>query len=384
VRIALVAPEIPDYAMEYARTIAGSVDTLLLMPRQHRPEDGWLDGSGLDVEWLDWPRQRELIPSISFMRRLAARVKAWNPDVVHVTMNGHVWTTALMRLFRPLPVISTVHDVQLHPGDGTATRVPNLFFNLGVRQSRAIVVHGETLRAKAMERWSLPPEDCYVLPHVPLRRYKQIANTEGFQHPGDGLFRVLFFGRICEYKGLGYLVRAIHRLEMSGKRVKLVLAGRGDLGPYRQAIASLSSTEVHNHHVSAREAARLFAEADVLALPYIEASQSGVLMMAMAFGLPVVASAVGEISETVLKTKMGLLVPPGDAFRLTSALEHFIEDEGVRHDLAANALRALDTDYSKRVLAARAEAIYEQVCSGADQKSRLAVPRFAPSTSPRP
>jgi glycosyltransferase involved in cell wall biosynthesis len=366
-RIALVAPEIPDYAIEYARTIGGTAQTLLLIPDRHRPDERRLEASGVEVDWLNWPRQRQVLSSISFMRRMASRIKDWKPDLVHILMNGHVWTTALMRLFRPLPVITTVHDVRLHPGDGTAARIPNLFFDLGVRQSAAIVLHGETLRRQAMAKWFLKTEQCFVLPHVPLWRYKEIAEEEGFRRPDDGVFRILFFGRICEYKGLNYLLRSAEILELSGKRVKLVIAGRGDLSPYRQAIARLSSVEVHDHYVSAREASRFFAEADVLALPYIEASQSGVLMIAMTFGLPVVATEVGEIGETVSSTGVGLLVPPRDPDLLADALDRIAEDETLRRSAAENAIRALETQYSRLSLSRNALSIYERVRDSARQ-----------------
>jgi glycosyltransferase involved in cell wall biosynthesis len=347
--------------MEYARTISGAVDVLLLIPDRYQPSAEGMDTTGVPVEWLPWPRQREILPSISFMRRLAARVREWQPDVVHILMNGHVWTTALLGLFRPIPVITTVHDVSLHLGDTSARRVPNLFFDRGVRQSDAIIVHGSTLREEAMAKWSLHPERCFVLPHIPLWRYREIAAAEGFHRKSDSAFRILFFGRICEYKGLRYLLSAIEKIERGSKAVKLVIAGAGELSSVRDILSRVSAVEVHNEFVSSREAARLFAEADVLALPYVEASQSGVLMIAMTFGLPVVATDVGEIGETVSRTGMGLLVPPRDSLRLAEALDRVREDVELRHSLAANALTALGTSYSKETLASGARLIYEEV-----------------------
>lgn len=360
-RVALIAPEIPDYAMEYARTLRGSVDVLLLMPGQDRPLDGWIEQAGVATEWLPWPRQRRILPSIALMRRLAQRVRRWQPDVVHILMNGHIWTTALECLFRPFPVLTAVHDVTTHPGDKAVARVPNLFFNLGVRQSAAIVVHGETLRRQAMARWSLPPERCFVLPHVPLARYREIAAAAGLRRRDDGIFRILFFGRICAYKGLGHLLSAVEMLQQSGPPVKLIVAGSGALAPYRGQLARLASVAVHNEFISAPQAAALFAEADVLALPYIEASQSGVLMIAMPFALPVVASNVGEIAETVARTGTGLLVPPHDPVSLARALDRVRQDSGLRAALAANALSAMQTQYAQTTLAQQARTIYQQV-----------------------
>lgn len=362
-RVVLIAPEIPDYAMEYARTISGTVEVLLLMPDRYRPSDGWIDREGVAVEWLAWPRQRQILPSITFMRGIVKRIKKWNPDLVHLLMNGQVWTTTFLAMLRPLPVLTTVHDVSLHPGDRSALRVPSLFFDLGVRRSKAIVVHGDSLRRQAIARWRVSPDRCFMFPHVPLNHYREIAAAEGFRRKEDGVFRVLFFGRICLYKGLSYLLSAIEELERGSPPVKLVIAGSGSLEPYRVQIARLASTEVHNDFISARETARLFAEADVLVLPYIEASQSGVLMIAMSFGLPVVATEVGEIAETVARTGTGLLVPLRDPVRLAEALRRLCEDSTMRTTLAGNARSAMQSYYCKNILAQRAQRIYKEVAA---------------------
>jgi glycosyltransferase involved in cell wall biosynthesis len=213
-----------------------------------------------------------------------------------------------------------------------------------------------------------------------LRNYKEIAVGEGLRRPDDGVFRILFFGRICEYKGLGYLLSAVEMLERCSTPVKLVISGSGDLSPYRDRLSRLSSVEVHNNFVSAREAARLFAEADVLALPYIEASQSGVLMIAMTFGLPVVATGVGEIGETVSRTGMGLVVPPRHTVQLADALDRVREEAGLHRSLAANTLHALGTSYSTKILAHGARLVYEKVLNMAGSSGQRRGIRFGTST----
>jgi glycosyltransferase involved in cell wall biosynthesis len=103
----------------------------------------------------------------------------------------------------------------------------------------------------------------------------------------------------------------------------------------------------------------LFVEADLLALPYIEASQSGPLMMAMAFGLPVVATEVGEISSVVRSTRMGLVVPPRDKIALADAITKVALDEGLRRQLSENAKQAMSSDYSREAISSRVLHIYE-------------------------
>ena len=134
-------------------------------------------------------------------------------------------------------------------------------------------------------------------------------------------FRILFFGRIHEYKGLRYLIEAAPEIFRSVDHAKLIIAGRGDdFSSYRAMISDPSRFEIHNRFIEEAETVRMFAEADVLVLPYSEASQSGVLLVALCFGSPVVATDVGEMAEVVRSAQMGIVVPPRDVPALASAV----------------------------------------------------------------
>jgi glycosyltransferase involved in cell wall biosynthesis len=84
--------------------------------------------------------------------------------------------------------------------------------------------------------------------------------------------------------------------------------------------------------MSDREAARLMHNATIVVLPYTSASQSGVAALAQAFGLPIIATAVGGLGEMVIHGKTGLLVPPGDVAALAQAIRSLAQN---RRRLAA-------------------------------------------------
>src|SRR5439155_11770 len=90
---------------------------------------------------------------------------------------------------------------------------------------------------------------------------------------------------------------------------------------------------------------------DLVALPYLDAEQSGVLYTALAFGKPLVLSSVGGFPE-IAATGAARLVPPGDAEALRGALAELTEDEQARAELAAAARAA--SDGSSDATAARA------------------------------
>jgi glycosyltransferase involved in cell wall biosynthesis len=79
-----------------------------------------------------------------------------------------------------------------------------------------------------------------------------------------------------------------------------------------------------------------FAAADAAVLPYRDATGSAVAAQALAAGLPVVASAIGGLAETVCDGENGLLVPAGDAAALAAALAR-LADVALRAHLSAGA-----------------------------------------------
>jgi glycosyltransferase involved in cell wall biosynthesis len=362
-RIALIAPGIPDYSLEFAQIVSRSANTLLCIADKNLPSEWPRAHSRLEIERALWPRQRYPIANIRFLLHLARRIRTWKPDVVHLLMEDNVWTNLLPFLLRSVPFVTTVHDVELHPGDTATAKVPRHSITALVKRSTAIVVHGRNLRAHAARLWPEKAGRCFVFPHPPLRFYKEIADQIAEPKRDDGVFRLLFFGRIYDYKGVRYLLEAARSVqEVSSCNLDLVIAGGGrGFAAYRHLASDLRCLRVYDEYIPAQMAARLFAGADAVVLPYIEGSQSGVLMLAMAFRLPVISTDAGEIGDTVRETGMGMVVPPRDSASLAAAIVRLASDPELRARFSSNAERALKGRYSIPSLADMATQIYSAV-----------------------
>ena len=108
-----------------------------------------------------------------------------------------------------------------------------------------------------------------------------------------------------------------------------------------------------------------FAAASVVALPYLDASQSGVGMLALARGIPVVVTAVGGLRELVLDESF--VAEPGDPGSLAAAmLAHVDHDDELRKSVLDLAVAR----FSWSAVAARSVAVYEEIlCSDNDSAS---------------
>jgi len=139
----------------------------------------------------------------------------------------------------------------------------------------------------------------------------------------------LFFGLVRPYKGLEELLDALPAVRT---RVPLHTLVVGEFWipeqPIRARIQKLGLTPhvtIVNRYVPNEDLDLYFAAADVVVLPYLAATQSGVVQLAFGFGKPVITTAVGGLPDAVADGETGLLVPPGDRAALADALIRFFE-----------------------------------------------------------
>ena len=184
-----------------------------------------------------------------------------------------------------------------------------------------MTVYGEALKKKLAEYSHLPLDRIYVLPHGEYSYFKKIDRGP-VQSSKNGHKHVLFFGRWEHYKGMDVLVDAEPLITERVPQARIVLAGEGNL-----QLSQLQPRMVHpdkfivkNYTIPDEEVPDLFRDADVVVLPYREATQSGPLHIAGCFSRPTVASRVGAMPEVIEEGETGLMVSPGDPQELAEAV----------------------------------------------------------------
>ena len=120
---------------------------------------------------------------------------------------------------------------------------------------------------------------------------------------------LLFFGLIRDYKGLDLLIDA---LPLLGEGYQLVIAGEcyGSFDKYQSRIAATglgANIKVFNRYIGDDEVPLFFSAADVCVLPYRSATQSGITAIALHFEVPVVATPVGGLAESIERPGIGLM-----------------------------------------------------------------------------
>ena len=292
------------------------------------------------------------------MLRLARRVRAEQADVVHFQWLPIPRLDRLLLSRFPRPVVLTAHDltpreVRIGARGGTLA----LFHSVD-----AVVAHSQAGARRLVDQ-QVPAERVHVIPHGAFTHIADLPEGP----PPAALARLecrrvaLFFGLVRPYKGVDLLVEA---LAGTPPDVVLLVVGmpRMSLEPLEQLAREQGVADRVRfvpQFVSDAEVPAYFRRADVVVLPYREIEQSGVLYTALAFGRPLLLTAVGGFPE-IAAQGAARLVEPGSVASLRDGLLEVLGDEGLRRDLSTAAL-ALAEQHSWRRAAALTEELYRQL-----------------------
>jgi glycosyltransferase involved in cell wall biosynthesis len=355
-RVALACDWFLKYTVPLATTLVAAGADVGLLCRDHAMEFGGSaderrrllqEATTAGVTTFEIPGR---ISSASALPRAAAalaRLERFQPELVHAQDNvdPRLFTAAIRR-----PAVVTVHDPAPHPGAPRRGRLQGAVRAAWMRRAHRIIVHGDALRdelAAHVDRTRI-----VVVPHgvSPAR--------DPLPPPVEP--RVLFFGRLEPYKGLPILVDAMQEVWRARPEVRLAVLGEG---PEARAVPADDRIELSTGYVSERDVDEAFRRASVCVLPYVQASQSGVGLLALARGVPTIVSRVGALGE--LACDDTLRVAAGDRGELARAiLRHLDHGLGLREASLAHVRER----FSWPVVAGRTLALYREAVEGADSK----------------
>ena len=264
---------------------------------------------------------------------------------------------------RDLPLVLSVHDPLPHSGEANWRK--SLARRLAYPRADHFVLHNHAVVDAFIARYRLVPDDVTVAHLAPYEIFRAWQPDQREEHRPAGP-SVLFFGRLSPYKGIEVLYQAAPIVAAAVPDVTFIVAGMpvgGYVPPDPPALVSPASIVEHRRHLDNSDLARLFDEATLVVCPYLDATQSGVIEIAQAFGKPVVASRVGGLPEYVHDGETGLLVPPADANALADALIRLLTDDGLRTRMGRQTLLPGAT-YSWRDTAESLSGVYDSLAGG--------------------
>lgn len=320
-------------------------------------------------------------PGRSPLRAIRGEVRAFDPDLVHAILTRASWAARLSTLRMGVPVLVSLVRVGFGSDRRSDASVGAVQFWsvyaaerwLGRRLTTHYHAVSGAVRDDAVRALRLPPEMLTIV--------ERGRDAEGFAEvePGDrdaaqaalGLAAedelVVAVGRIASMKGHETLVDAIAALRSSRPDLRAVIIGPdGSATPRVTArISDLGLTDRVRLVGYRADVPALLPRADVFVLPSIHEGFPGVVIEAMATGLPIVSSAIPAVEGLLEHEENSLLVPHSCPAPLAEALDWLLGDRALAHRLGARARSDFRERFTLDRIAARTVQMYEDVAGGA-------------------
>jgi glycosyltransferase involved in cell wall biosynthesis len=280
---------------------------------------------------LEIPSER-LIDSINPFSWIRAGFRAarWRPEVVlvqwwHPFFAPAIFTICtILKMMRRGRILFICHNVVPHETSPIDRMLSRIAFSaaggflvqskedrenlIAMRRNAAVTVH---------------PHPIYDFFRTGLLNREEARSRIGER---DGNL-VLFFGYIRPYKGLVYLIEAM-RTVRNRVDARLLVVGEfyEESGPYRELVGKLELSDAVrfvDRYVGNEEVESFFTASDLVVLPYISATQSGIAQIALAFDRPVVVTDVGGLPEVVSQGGTGFVVPRADPQAIADTIIEF-------------------------------------------------------------
>lgn len=259
-----------------------------------------------------------------------------HPDHLHAHFGDESSNTALLtHALSGIPYTFTTHSYDIFD---------NKYHNWKVksRLAKKHITISEYNKAYLVDRYDVNPKNITII-HcgIDFRRI-QLSSHPRFAH-------MLFTAaRLHKEKGLDILIRALALLRSKGVNFQCEIAGEGE---ERQELERLISTHDLSAHIkllgnqTQDEVFRKLAQAAIFVLPSRSEGIPVSLMEAMAFGTPVITTAICGIPELITNDHSGLLIEPDDVEALANSIEKLLKNESLRTEFSKNASIKVHRDF---------------------------------------
>lgn len=358
-KVVFVTRGFGDYIIGLLSALVDRIEVHLVLTRGDEWIAEYVD-ERVNVFKTNAPRVNSVGNIGSFVRlcRYIGKVK---PDIIHL-QSGIIWELGLFRVFSKIPFVVTIHDVVKHPMAGRLRFFPQQFIDYLVGKASGIIVHGDSLRELLERRFgdSLGNKTTIrSIEHGIILRYGTGEGSGIPRHCG-----VLLFGTIDQWKGVEYLVECESMVREVVPDAKFIVAGNSpNPSHYEGLVKSGQNIVMRLTRQEDAEVSSLFRWADVLVLPYIEASQSGVLQLGNAFGVPPVVTSVGGLPDAIRHGENGLIVPPRNSSALAAAIIELLTNRELRQRIVNNIKQERETRFGWHNIAVKTLQLYEEVLS---------------------
>ena len=311
----------PGLALSMAKGFAdGNNQVFCAISDQIENLDEWLSDDRLNVTMLDTGNKRSFLTKalkLCFVTRRELKRKYAGIDFdLSIQPFVHPFGVIFNSAINAKHKMGICHDPNPHTGESFINR---FFSYMGYSSTSELIVLTRSFIDIVKEKYKKP------VYYMKLGLLSNCRRADVPESADDGKINFLFFGRIEKYKGIEVLINAYSK--MCSESTTLTIAGNGDFSEYEPMLTTCTNVNVINRYIQDDEIGRLFSKKNtILVVPYIDATQSGVIAIAVNYKVPVIASDTGGLREQLDDGKIGVLVEPGDVEGLAEAMNQFVKN----------------------------------------------------------
>jgi glycosyltransferase involved in cell wall biosynthesis len=269
-------------------------------------------------------------------------------------------------------MVLTVHD---HLSQRETLRVDR-------RWCRSVIAVSEDVALQLFNQARLPRELIEVIPSgVDVR---PVEDCTPVLEPGH-IPVVGAAGPLEAIKGFPYFLGAAQRVLSTGREAEFLIAGAGpEEGPLRRLARELGITQKVTFVPYLTDFSPSLAATDIFCLPSLQQGLGTIVLEAMSYARPVIATAVGGVSSIITHGETGLVVPPANSAELAERIIELLDNPVKSRGLGEAARRHVEQHYSTRQMTSRTADVYRRVIEDWFRPSTINIPCTLKSSPSEP
>lgn len=221
-------------------------------------------------------------------------------------------------------LVMTIHDPFPHSGEISFRK--SLFRNLSFKFASRLILLNQKQKSSFIQKYKIDPKKIFINKLGIYDTIHLFNNKTSTLNIENNQLNILFLGRISPYKGIEFLCEAMKKVRNEIPNSNLIIAGKGklyfDFKPYNK----YPYIQLKNEYISLEDMYTLLSHCHIVVCPYIDATQSGVVMTAYSMLKPVIVTNVGGLPEMCKDGITGYIVPPKDSNALANAIINLLKD----------------------------------------------------------
>lgn len=306
-------------------------------------------------------RQRDLRNGFVFLKVLK-NIRTINPDIIYTLSFDNPLLSLLGLTLKSKNTVVFIHDVEFHSG----YRFMH-FMRIG---RKVTIYHFKYFQVFSKIQGDIfakkyPQKKLSIIP-LPLTDFGYFPHYKKIIKKDIETIRFLFFGNILPYKGLNLLINAVNSLNTKYSNFELVIAGRCDNWStlYEPLIQNKNNVKQIIRYIKNDEIPELYLTSHYLVLPYKDATQSGPLMLAYNYNLPVIASNIGAFREIIKNGVSGFLFDHNSSKGLEIVMEMAIRRTPDEYRELLNELKIfINSNFSGESVCQKYQIMFDKICT---------------------